>query len=90
LSRAALFAAGVVGAAVATTDCGSSIAAYGGSPPNPIEDSSASDGASEAAPDATDASATTDSASTSDGSASAADAPILLQQAYGAAVLPDE
>jgi hypothetical protein len=97
LSRAALFAAGTMGAAVATTDC-SAQPPYGAGPhpgaveifPNGTEDASASDASSEVAADAGDASLPTDSASTSDDSASAADVPILLQQAYGAAILPDD
>jgi hypothetical protein len=118
LSRAAIFAAGAMGAAVATTNCNSAPVppsqpmlqpmyggstplddgslsgqpAYGGSPLVTVEteDSGASDGPSEAVPDAVDASADTaptDSANTSD---DAADAPILLQQAYGGAILQDE
>jgi hypothetical protein len=100
LSRAALFAAGAVGAAVATTDC-SAQPPYGAGPhsgavevfPNGTEDASAADAPSEAAPDAADASATevpTDSSSTSEDAASAADAPLLVQQAYRAAIIPDE
>src|SRR5271166_3034732 len=66
LSRAALFAAGAVGAAVATTDC-SAQPPYGAGPhpgavevfPNGTEDSGADDGPSEVAADAADASATT-------------------------------
>jgi hypothetical protein len=61
--------------------------------PNGTEDASAADAPSEAAPDAADASATevpTDSSSTSEDAASAADAPLLVQQAYRAAIIPDE
>jgi hypothetical protein len=79
LSRAALFAAGAVGAAVATTDCGAGPQpAYGGvSIPSEIEDSSASDGPSVVVADAGDASTTTeptDSSSASD-APNAADGP---------------
>jgi hypothetical protein len=78
LSRAALFAAGAVGAAVATTDC-SAQPPYGAGPhsgavevfPNGTEDSSASDSRSVEAADAADASATTGPTD----SASAADVP---------------
>jgi hypothetical protein len=61
LSRAALFAAGALGTAVAGTNCGGNITTY---PPYGLaayipEDSSASDGPSEAASDAGDSSATT-------------------------------
>ncbi len=87
LSRAALFAAGTMGAAVATTGCSSP--AYGG----PIvyghtktEDASASDGASVEAADAADASATT----VPTDSSSAADAPMAPGILYGAVFLPDE
>jgi hypothetical protein len=69
-----------MGAAVATTDCATAVAAYGGiSTPSEIEDSSASDGPSEAAADAADASATTVT-----DSSSAADAPMAVPF-YGAA-----
>jgi hypothetical protein len=74
LSRAALFAAGAAGVAVATTDCSTGgMPAYGGvSAPVEIEDSSASDGPSMA--DAGDASTTPDSSSPSD-APNAADGP---------------
>jgi hypothetical protein len=70
LSRAALVAAGAVGAAVATTAC-SPAPPYGTNPyvPNETGDASASDGPSEVAADAGDASTTsepTDSSSTAD------------------------
>jgi|SRR5580704_4964319 hypothetical protein len=67
LSRAALFAAGAVGAAVATTDCAPA-PPYGTLPAGPIptEDASASDGPSVDAADASTTSEPTDSASTAD------------------------
>src|SRR5580658_1811334 len=87
LSRAALFAAGAVGVGIATTDCAPSLVSEYGCPvPNcafETEDSSASDGPSEAAPDAGDTStmpppdsATTaeDATSAMDGSSDASDA----------------
>jgi hypothetical protein len=66
LSRAALFAAGAVGAAVATTDCGNTTAIqppYGSPCGGPCtietEDSSAADASTDVAADAADTSATT-------------------------------
>ncbi len=87
LSRASLFAAGAMGVGVATTDCGTPplSSAYYGAAVIPLEDSSASDALSEAAPDATDASATTEPTDSS----SAADVPMAVPF-YGAAVRPDE
>jgi hypothetical protein len=126
LSRAALFAAGAVGAAVATTDCSSQAGsqnmapAYGGSTapdcgagcvaiPNDAEDASANGGSAGAAygavpipiePEDSGAGDSTSESATDAGdsgatmaptdSSSVADAPILVQQAYGAAVIPDE
>ena len=67
-------------------DCASAVAAYGAqSPPLEIEDSSANDGPSEAAPDAGDAGATT----VPTDSSGAADVPMAVPF-YGAAVRPDE
>jgi|SRR5580658_3105345 hypothetical protein len=79
LSRAALFAAGTVGAAVATTNCASM---YGAPPGSEIEDSSASDSPSSGAPNAADASAPTMPTDSS----SAADVPMAVPF-YGAAML---
>lgn len=86
LSRAALFAAGTMGAAVASTNCASWWAQppYGAGPPpgaveystTGTEDASASDAPSEVGADAADEGTTTmltDSATTSDDGASAAD-----------------
>jgi hypothetical protein len=83
LSRAALFAAGTMGAAVATTDCCAQPPYGAGPPPGAVaysttgtEDASASDVSNEAAADAEDESATpvlTDSATTTDDVTSAAD-----------------
>lgn len=88
LSRAALFAAGAMGAAVATTDCASSSPVftppYGGFPA-PIEDSSASNVPAEAAPDAGDASAATGPTDSS----SALDVP-MMAASYGSIFSPDE
>ena len=90
LSRAALFAAGAVGAAVATTDCSSSPTLgvmYGCPIPNcgiETQDASASDGPSEAEADAGDASPPsepTDSSSAADG--------LMGEPVYGSPV-PDE
>jgi hypothetical protein len=87
LSRAALFAAGTVGAAAASANCASWWAQppYGAGPPpgavevfpNGTEDASASDAPSEVAADAADASATTmptDSATADAGDESANEA----------------
>jgi hypothetical protein len=68
LSRAALFAAGAMGAAVASTDCSSGMALYGGAVV-PLEDAGASDALSDAATDAGNSGATagpTDSSSAAD------------------------
>jgi hypothetical protein len=75
LSRAALFAVGAVGAAVATTDCAPA-PPYGTLPagPPPTEDSSVSDGPSVDAADAGDASTTTGPTDSS----SAADVPTAV------------
>ncbi len=88
LSRAALFA-GTVGAAVATTNCGTStIAPYGASPPPPPQDASTT-------ADASDSSASDESQGTTSSSADASDAsdsatkpnPITNPQpAYGSPV----
>jgi hypothetical protein len=75
LSRAALFAAGAAGAAVATTNC-SAQSDYGGPPVIHTEDSSAGD----AVPDAADASAATGPTDSS----TAADVPMAVPF-YGAA-----
>jgi|HubBroStandDraft_6_1064221.scaffolds.fasta_scaffold88663_1 hypothetical protein len=91
LSRAALFAAGAVGTAVATTDCGgnTTLSTMCGSPcfPTPCqietEDASASDSPSEAAPEAADASAT----AVPTDSSSAADVPTSVQPPYGSPVI---
>jgi hypothetical protein len=87
LSRAALFAAGAVGTALATTNCGSM---YGIAPlacPCEVEDSGASDGPSEVAADAADMSMSMTTMLTD--SSSAADVPSAVA-AYGAAVIIDE
>jgi hypothetical protein len=84
LSRAALFAVGAVGTAMATTACAPA-PPYGTIPggPIPTEASSASDGPRVA--DAADASATT----VPTDSSTAADVPMAVPF-YGAAVVPDE
>ena len=97
LSRAALFAAGAVGAAFANTDC-TAPNPYGGGPPpgaveifpNGTEDSSASDAPSEAAPDSTDASTTppTDAASADDVPVSSE--PPYGSPPFGSPIIPDE
>lgn len=75
LSRAALFAAGAVGAAVATTNCAPA-PPYGTIPggPIPTEDASASDGRSVEAADAGEASTTSEPTDSS----TAADVPTAV------------
>jgi hypothetical protein len=90
LSRAALFAAGAMGAAVAITDC-SAQPPYGAGPhpgavevfPNGTEDASAAEAPSEAASDAADASTTEPTES----STASEDAPSIVAP-YGAFAPP--
>jgi hypothetical protein len=94
LSRAALFAAGAVGAAVATTDCGTTaVPAYGFGPyfPSETDDASASDTAiSEAEAEAADASTEPiDSSSADDVPSSQPPGPTYMP-AYGAFMPPSD
>ena len=90
LSRAALFAAGAAGAAMATADCSSAQPAYGGATfiPAEVGDSSATPESSTTTADASDAAATPEAGTSATDGAGAPDVPMAVA-AYGAAIFPD-
>ncbi len=84
LSRAALFAAGTVGAAMAVTDCGSTVAVYGAFiPPESGDASTMTDAADSASGSSDSASASPADAGNAPEAASPAPGP-TVQPVYGA------